>query len=81
AHMVWFWGGPSSSTAPAGLIFSYGALDFAGCTVVHINAGLAGLVGAIMLGTRTGYKTEPMAPHSMTLPLVGASPLRVGWFV
>ncbi|NKK75882.1 ammonia channel protein, partial [Rhizobium leguminosarum bv. viciae] len=80
AHMVWFWGGPSSYTSPAGLIFSYGAIDFAGGTVVHINAGIAGLVGAIMLGKRTGYKKEIMAPHSMTLTMVGASLLWVGWF-
>ncbi len=80
AHMVWFWGGPSAYTAPAGLIFSYGAIDFAGGTVVHINAGIAGLIGAIMLGKRTGYKKEIMAPHSMTLTMVGASLLWVGWF-
>ncbi|MGR9170394.1 ammonium transporter [Rhizobium sp. KDH_Rht_773_N] len=80
AHMVWFWGGPSAYTAPTGLIFSYGAIDFAGGTVVHINAGIAGLIGAIMLGKRTGYKKEIMAPHSMTLTMVGASLLWVGWF-
>ncbi|AJD43189.1 ammonium transporter [Rhizobium sp. SEMIA 4085] len=80
AHMVWFWGGPSSYSSPSGLIFSYGAIDFAGGTVVHINAGIAGLVGAIMLGKRTGYKKEIMAPHSMTLTMVGASLLWVGWF-
>lgn len=80
AHMVWFWGGPSAYDGPSGLIFSYGAIDFAGGTVVHINAGIAGLVGAIMLGKRTGYKKEIMAPHSMTLTMVGASLLWVGWF-
>ncbi|WP_026615422.1 ammonium transporter [Ensifer aridi] len=80
AHMVWFWGGPSAYTAPTGLIFSFGAIDFAGGTVVHINAGIAGLVGAILLGKRTGYKREIMAPHSMTLTMVGASLLWVGWF-
>jgi len=80
AHMVWFWGGPSAYTDPAGLIYSYGAIDFAGGTVVHINAGIAGLVGAIMLGKRTGYKKDIMAPHSMTLTMVGASLLWVGWF-
>ncbi|MCJ9749054.1 ammonium transporter, partial [Neorhizobium sp. SHOUNA12A] len=80
AHMVWFWGGPSAYTDPSGLIFSYGAIDFAGGTVVHINAGIAGLVGAIMLGKRTGYKKDIMAPHSMTLTMVGASLLWVGWF-
>jgi Amt family ammonium transporter len=80
AHIVWFWGGPSAYTAPTGLIFSFGAIDFAGGTVVHINAGIAGLVGAILLGKRTGYKKEIMAPHSMTLTMVGASLLWVGWF-
>ncbi|MDK1375868.1 MULTISPECIES: ammonium transporter [unclassified Sinorhizobium] len=80
AHMVWFWGGPSAYTAPTGLIFSFGAIDFAGGTVVHINAGIAGLVGAILLGKRTGYRKEIMAPHSMTLTMVGASLLWVGWF-
>jgi Amt family ammonium transporter len=80
AHMVWFWGGPSAYTAPTGLIFSFGAIDFAGGTVVHINAGIAGLVGAILLGKRVGYKKEIMAPHSMTLTMVGASLLWVGWF-
>ncbi|MBB4568054.1 ammonium transporter [Rhizobium leucaenae] len=80
AHMVWFWGGPSSYSAPSGMVFGFGAIDFAGGTVVHINAGIAGLVGAIMLGKRTGYKKEIMAPHSMTLTMVGASLLWVGWF-
>jgi ammonium transporter, Amt family len=80
AHMVWFWGGPSAYSDPSGLIFSFGAIDFAGGTVVHINAGIAGLVGAIMIGKRTGYKKEIMAPHSMTLTMVGASILWVGWF-
>ncbi|WP_431320726.1 ammonium transporter [Rhizobium sp. YTU87027] len=80
AHMVWFWGGPSAYTDPSGLIFGFGAIDFAGGTVVHINAGIAGLVGAIMLGKRIGYKKEIMAPHSMTLTMVGASLLWVGWF-
>jgi ammonium transporter, Amt family len=80
AHMVWFWGGPSSYTSPAGLIYGFGALDFAGGTVVHINAGIAGLVGAIMVGKRTGYGKDMMAPHSMTLTMVGAALLWVGWF-
>jgi Amt family ammonium transporter len=85
-HMVWFWPGPSGiATAPdapvaAGLIWSFGALDFAGGTVVHINAGIAGLVGAILLGRRLGYGKEPMPPHSLTLTMVGASLLWVGWF-
>jgi Amt family ammonium transporter len=80
AHMVWFWGGPSAYSDPSGLIFSFGAIDFAGGTVVHINAGIAGLVGAIMVGKRTGYKKDIMAPHSMTMTMIGASLLWVGWF-
>lgn len=80
AHMVWFWGGPSAYSDPTGLIFSFGAIDFAGGTVVHINAGIAGLVGALMIGKRSGYKKDLMAPHSMTLTMVGASLLWVGWF-
>ncbi len=80
AHMVWFWGGPSAYADPAGLIFSFGAIDFAGGTVVHINAGVAGLIGAIMVGKRTGFGKDMMAPHSMTLTMVGASLLWVGWF-
>ncbi len=71
AHMVW---------DGAGYIFNLGALDFAGGTVVHINAGVAALVGAIVLGKRKGYGKDMMAPHSMTLTLVGASILWVGWF-
>jgi Amt family ammonium transporter len=66
--------------ADAGLIFSWGALDFAGGTVVHINSGIAALVGAIMLGKRIGYSQEPLAPHSLTLTMVGAALLWVGWF-
>ncbi|PSH66591.1 ammonia channel protein [Phyllobacterium brassicacearum] len=80
AHMVWFWGGPSAYSDPSGLIFGFGAIDFAGGTVVHINAGIAGLVGALMIGKRAGYKKDIMAPHSMTLTMVGASLLWVGWF-
>lgn len=71
AHMVW---------DGSGLLFGWGALDFAGGTVVHINAGIAGLVGCIMIGRRTGYGKDNMAPHSMTLTMVGASILWVGWF-
>lgn len=71
AHMVW---------DGAGLIFNWGALDFAGGTVVHINAGVAALVGSVMVGKRLGYGKENMAPHSMTLTLVGAALLWVGWF-
>ena len=80
AHMVWFWGGPSAYSDPTGLIYGFGAIDFAGGTVVHINAGIAGLVGALMIGKRIGYKKDIMAPHSMTLTMVGASLLWVGWF-
>jgi Amt family ammonium transporter len=80
AHMVWFWGGPSAPDAPAGLIFSFGAIDFAGGTVVHINSGIAALVGALMIGKRIGYQKDLMPPHSMVLAMVGASLLWVGWF-
>ena len=66
--------------ADSGLIFSWGALDFAGGTVVHINAGLAGLIGAIMVGRRTGYGKELMSPHSLVMTMIGASLLWVGWF-
>jgi Amt family ammonium transporter len=89
AHMVWFWMGPDAYTAKdvvdamnakAGYIWQTGALDFAGGTVVHINAAVAGLVGAYMVGKRIGYGKEAMAPHSLTLTMVGASLLWVGWF-
>jgi Amt family ammonium transporter len=80
AHMVWFWGGPSAYSDPSGLIFGFGAIDFAGGTVVHINAGIAGFVGALMIGKRAGYKKDIMAPHSMTMTMIGASLLWVGWF-
>ena len=89
AHMVWFWMGPDAYTAAgqvdamnakAGLIWQWGALDFAGGTVVHINAAVAGLVGACMVGKRIGYGRESMAPHNLTLTMVGASLLWVGWF-
>jgi Amt family ammonium transporter len=66
--------------ADAGLIYKWGALDFAGGTVVHINAGIAGLVGALMLGKRIGYGKELMAPHSLTMTMIGAALLWVGWF-
>lgn len=77
AHMVWYLGGSEAAT---GLIFGWGALDFAGGTVVHINAGVSALVGAIILGPRLGYKKEIMAPHSLTMTLVGTGLLWVGWF-
>ena len=80
AHMVWWWGGPSAFSAPAGFLFGKGAIDFAGGTVVHINAGVAGLVCAIVLGPRVGYMKEPMAPHNLTFTLIGACLLWVGWF-
>jgi Amt family ammonium transporter len=89
AHMVWFWMGPDAYTgkevvdamnAKAGYIWQSGALDFAGGTVVHINAAVAGLVGAYMLGKRIGYGKESMAPHSLTLTMVGSALLWVGWF-
>ena len=89
AHMVWFWMGPDAYSAKdvvdamnakAGYIWQSGALDFAGGTVVHINAAVAGLVGAYMVGKRIGYGKESMAPHSLTLTMVGASLLWVGWF-
>ena len=66
--------------ADAGLIFKWGAIDFAGGTVVHINAGIAGLVGALVVGKRIGFGKEIMAPHSLTLTMIGASLLWVGWF-
>jgi ammonium transporter, Amt family len=89
AHMVWYWDGPDAITdeksleavtAAAGWLWAKGALDFAGGTVVHINAGVAGLVAAYMIGKRIGYGRESMAPHSLTLTMVGASLLWVGWF-
>ncbi|MCF8168739.1 MAG: ammonium transporter [Rhodoferax sp.] len=89
AHMVWFWMGPDAYTSKevvdamtgkAGMIWQWGALDFAGGTVVHINAAVAGLVGAFMVGKRIGYGRESLAPHSLTLTMVGASLLWVGWF-
>lgn len=89
AHMVWYWMGPDAYTSPdvveamtskAGQIWQWGALDFAGGTVVHINAAVAGLVGAYMIGKRVGYGKEAFTPHSLTLTMVGASMLWVGWF-
>jgi len=83
AHMVWYWAGPDFlPTAPTdyGLLWGMGALDFAGGTVVHINAGIAGLVGCIVIGKRIGYKTEAMPPHSLVMTMIGASLLWIGWF-
>jgi ammonium transporter, Amt family len=89
AHMVWYWMGPDAytsadvaaeMTSKAGLIWQWGALDFAGGTVVHINAAVAGLVGAYMVGKRVGYGKEQFTPHSLTLTMVGAALLWVGWF-
>ncbi len=80
AHMVWFWGGPSAFGDPSGFLFGKGALDFAGGTVVHINAGMAALMGALVLGKRIGYPKTAMAPHSLTMTMIGAALLWVGWF-
>ena len=89
AHMVWYWMGPDAYTdakvvdamnAKAGLIWQWGALDFAGGTVVHINAGIAGLVGAYLVGKRIGYGKEAMPPHNLPMTMIGASLLWVGWF-
>jgi len=89
AHMVWYWPGPDAYTsageaaavsARGGLLWQWGALDFAGGTVVHINAGVAGLTAAVVLGRRIGFGREPMAPHSLTMTMIGASLLWFGWF-
>ena len=89
AHMVWFWPGPDAYTDPklveglnakAGLLWQWGALDFAGGTVVHINAGITGLVGAYLAGRRIGYGREALTPHNVPMTMIGASLLWVGWF-
>jgi Amt family ammonium transporter len=89
AHMVWFWAGPDAYTsakivdevnAKAGWLWQMGALDFAGGTVVHINSGVAGLVGAYLIGRRIGYGKEAMPPHNLTLTMIGAALLWTGWF-
>ncbi len=89
AHMVWFWAGPDAYTdavagaeaqARAGFLFRRGALDFAGGMVVHVNAGIAGLVGAIMTGKRSGYGQLAIMPHNLPMVMIGASLLWVGWF-
>jgi Amt family ammonium transporter len=89
AHMVWFWMGPDAYTtakvvdemnSKAGWLWQMGALDFAGGTVVHINSGVAGLVGAYLIGKRIGYGKEAMPPHNLTLTMIGAALLWTGWF-
>lgn len=89
AHMVWYWAGPdaytsadaaAAATKTAGYLFQDGALDFAGGTVVHINAAIAGLVGAYFVGKRVGYGRDAMTPHSLTMTMIGASLLWFGWF-
>ncbi len=89
AHMVWYWAGPDAyvdaaaaeaAGKTAGFLFQKGALDFAGGTVVHINAAIAGLIGAFLIGKRIGYGRESMAPHSLTFTMIGASLLWFGWF-
>ncbi|OYU33894.1 ammonium transporter [Novosphingobium sp. PASSN1] len=83
AHMVWYWAGPDflvDAPTDSGYLWAMGALDFAGGTVVHINAGIAGLVGCLLLGKRLGYGKEATPPHSLTMTMIGASLLWVGWF-
>jgi ammonium transporter, Amt family len=89
AHMVWFWMGPDAYTSmklvdemngKAGLLWQWGALDFAGGTVVHINSGIAGLVGAYLIGKRVGYGKEALMPHNVTMTMIGAALLWTGWF-
>ena len=83
AHMVWYWAGPDflpDAPTDYGLLGGMGALDFAGGTVVHINAGIAGLVGCLMIGKRLGFGKEATPPHSLTMTMIGASLLWVGWF-
>ncbi len=83
AHMVWYWAGPdflADAPTDVGFLFGKGALDFAGGTVVHINAGIAGLVGCLVLGKRLGFGKENTSPHSLTMTMIGASLLWVGWF-
>jgi len=89
AHMVWFWAGPDAYTdaaagaaaqATAGFLFQKGALDFAGGSVVHINAGIAGLVGAYFLGKRVGFGRSSFQPHNLPMVMIGTSLLWVGWF-
>jgi Amt family ammonium transporter len=83
AHQVWYWAGPDflpDAPTDTGLLWGWGALDFAGGTVVHINAGIAGLIGCLIIGKRVGYGREATPPHSLTMTMIGASLLWVGWF-
>ncbi len=83
AHMVWYWAGPDflyAAPTDMGLLWGMGALDFAGGTVVHINAGIAGLVGCLIIGKRIGYGKEATPPHNLVMTMIGASLLWVGWF-
>ena len=83
AHMVWYWAGPDflpDAPTDYGFLWGMGALDFAGGTVVHINAGIAGMVGCLMIGKRVGFGKEATPPHSLTMTMIGASLLWVGWF-
>ena len=83
AHMVWYWAGPDflpDAPTDYGFLWGKGALDFAGGTVVHINAGIAGLVGCLIVGKRVGFGKEATPPHSLTMTMIGASLLWVGWF-
>jgi Amt family ammonium transporter len=83
AHMVWYWAGPdflADAPTDAGYLWGMGALDFAGGTVVHINAGIAGLVGCLIVGPRIGFGKEATPPHSLVMTMIGASLLWVGWF-
>ena len=83
AHMVWYWAGPDflvDAPTDYGFLWGKAALDFAGGTVVHINAGIAGLVGCLIIGKRIGFGKEATPPHSLTMTMIGASLLWVGWF-
>jgi ammonium transporter, Amt family len=83
AHMVWYWAGPDflvDAPKDYGFLWGKAALDFAGGTVVHINAGIAGLMGCLIIGPRLGFGKEATPPHSLTMTMIGASLLWVGWF-
>ena len=89
AHMVWFWAGPDAYVSQAasdaavahnGFLFNKGALDFAGGTVVHINAGIAGLVGCLLIGKRIGFGQTALTPHNVPMTMIGSALLWVGWF-